>query len=98
VSNPNIILPRKKTVLGITLQKGIRHDRDEMLEFIAQNVYLSRGERPVNNLEMVGCALQSWITKHNANYLENSERVEALEYRAEEGSAQMYFFCFLLEK
>ena len=94
VWNPYILHKNKQCILGITLMKAIRQEKDEMLELIRNNIHLEVKEEPVNNLDMVGRALLSKIMTKNRKTLTSVELLDSLEYSAGEGSSTMYFFCF----
>jgi hypothetical protein len=98
VWNPYILHADKPTILGITLAKAIRHEKDEMLDFIRENIHLEYKEEPINNLDMVGRALLSRVTTKGRKTFSHVETLNALEYSADKGSSLMYFFCFKLVK
>ena len=98
IQNSFILHRGKKAILGITLMKAIRQEKDDMLDFINENVYLSKGVVPENTLAMVGHALHCWINRENQTYLQKVELLDSKEYRASETSTPMYFYTFLIEK
>lgn len=97
LNNPNIIHKGKSTILGITLSKHVSHGRKDRSEarsnLIKSHTYY--GET-ANTLDSVGQVLSNFIACELPN-METVRMLEAIEYRAEEGSSTMYFYCLELK-
>lgn len=95
IKNRNILHKGKRAVIGITLMKGMRQNKDETLK-IMQN-YIYKGERLVmsNTVDSVGEALCNFLGCEFE--LDEVTDLDRIEYRAQDNSTPMYFYTIAIK-
>lgn len=88
IKNNNILHAGKTTIIGLTLSKGMRVDKERSIDFI--NDYLPDDVEGANQLDLIGKALVAMIACHERE-VSMCELLYQKEYRT---GQQMYFLVF----
>lgn len=97
ISNDNICHKDKPFILGITLMKAMRGNKNATLDFIKNNLYNIERKEIINSLENVKKSLISFISNTRPD-LYSIEMLWELEYQANIGSTPMYFLLLKITK
>lgn len=98
LKNENLLHPNKSTILGITLMKAMRGEAEDTLEKMKKTIFDGNYKDRQNSLEEVGTYLTHFMIDTTIDISISFRLLESLEYKADSGSASMYFFCFKVTK
>jgi hypothetical protein len=96
ITNDNIIHPNKTSIIGITLMKAMRQDKNETLELLSDYRYKGDRKGTKNEVAQIAEGLENFL---DVNFnLSNIEELEAIEYKADKKSTSMYFILLKVTK
>lgn len=97
LENDNILHKNKKSIIAITLMKGMRVNKNNTISVMREFIYQGERKEITNNVENVTNAIKNYISCLSIDCKE-VKLLESLEYKAGENSSPMYFLVFSVEK